>query len=67
VIIKHCLTFENLASLNEILLNDFGKEFEVCCKTILDVHKVEKTENYWSIVCEKFEDKNNEKEILEKK
>eukprot|EP00003_Mantamonas_plastica_P031793 TRINITY_DN839_c0_g1_i2.p1 TRINITY_DN839_c0_g1~~TRINITY_DN839_c0_g1_i2.p1 ORF type:complete len:334 (-),score=137.09 TRINITY_DN839_c0_g1_i2:402-1403(-) len=45
VIIRHCNTNQLLASLKTPVRNDFGLEWELSCKTMLDHHKAEKEEN----------------------
>jgi hypothetical protein len=50
-LLVHCATNQNLMSNDQnLVLNDFGKEFEVCCKTLLDSHKAEQSCNQWSFM-----------------
>jgi hypothetical protein len=44
----HCGSNENLNSNDKhLVLNDFGKEFEVSCRSLLDSHKAEMSCNQW--------------------
>ena len=51
VVIRHMQTNQFLSSETKFIKNnDFGKEYEVCGKTNLDMHKKEKSTNVWSFV-----------------
>ncbi|KAL9654330.1 hypothetical protein ABK040_010360 [Willaertia magna] len=51
IILTHCSSNQNLAShKQQTILNDFGKEYELFCKTLLNIHKVEEKANRFIIV-----------------
>jgi hypothetical protein len=51
ILVLHSMTNQFLGSgASKKVLNDFGKEEEVFCKTLLNVHRVEEQQNIWSIV-----------------
>lgn len=54
ILIKHQWTNQLLGSgANKMVLNDFGFEHEVYCKTMLNIQKVEEENNIWCLVYEK--------------
>jgi hypothetical protein len=54
ILIKHQWTNQLLGSgANKRVLNDFGYEHEVYCKTMLNIQKVEEENNVWCLVYEK--------------
>ncbi|KAF0975859.1 hypothetical protein FDP41_005186 [Naegleria fowleri] len=51
IILTHCATNQCLSSNKSIvMLNDFGKEYQVFCKTSLTIHKTEDVCNHFMIL-----------------
>ncbi|KAL0476884.1 hypothetical protein AKO1_005631 [Acrasis kona] len=53
-LMTHCASNQNLCtSVQHLVLNDFGKEIEVCCRNMLDSHNAEQNNNHWIFVYNK--------------
>ena len=51
VLVTHCLTNQNLSSTKEIpVSNDFGREYQIFCKSTFTIHKTETPSNHFVIL-----------------